>query len=65
MPGCVFGFVVPCGDVAGLADTLQRMIRDESTRRRFGRCGADRVVRENRWEDKLTLVEDVYRQLVR
>jgi glycosyltransferase involved in cell wall biosynthesis len=58
------GLLVPCGDIPTLADALERLVRDERLRRQFGQSGNERVRKENRWEDKLSLVEQVYREVV-
>jgi glycosyltransferase involved in cell wall biosynthesis len=56
------GLLVRCGDVAGLADALSRLAADAELRRRLGAAGRDRLRRDFRWDGKLRLVEDVYRE---
>ncbi len=58
------GLVARCGDVAGLADALARLVQDAELRRRLGEAGRGRVVRDFRWEDKLSLVRRVYEDVV-
>ena len=57
------GLLVRCGDVTGLAAALTRLAADPGLRRRLGAAGQERTRREFRWEDKLGLVRDVYREL--
>ncbi|MFO0799078.1 MAG: glycosyltransferase family 4 protein [Gemmataceae bacterium] len=52
----VDGLQARCGDVAGLADQLRRLVRDPGLRGRLGEAGRERVGREFRWADKLGLV---------
>ena len=40
------GFLVPVGDVAGLADTLKRLLGDVSLRQRVGKAARERVLQE-------------------
>jgi len=58
------GLLVRCGNIDELATALGQLIDDESWRRRLGDCGRDRVVREFRWEDKLSRVWQVYQEVV-
>jgi glycosyltransferase involved in cell wall biosynthesis len=58
------GLLVPCGDVAGLAAALIRLIDDSDLRRRLGSSGQERTRREFRWQDKLELVRKVYGEVV-
>ena len=59
------GLQVCCGDVAGLADALTRLVNDRELRRKLGRQGHERTTREFRWRDKLELVRDTYRDVIR
>jgi glycosyltransferase involved in cell wall biosynthesis len=54
------GLLVRCGDVAELADALQRLIQQEDLRGQLGQQGREQVLRDNRWEDKLAIVERGY-----
>ena len=56
------GLLVRCGDVDGLADALEQLIDDAGLRKRLGRAGRERTVREFRWEDKLETARRVYRE---
>lgn len=58
------GLLVPCGDVAGLVTALLRLEKDGPLRRQLGDAGRERTRREFRWEDKLRLVHDVYRDVI-
>jgi glycosyltransferase involved in cell wall biosynthesis len=57
------GLLVRCGDVNGLAESLAELIRDPRLRRRLGERGADRVLTDFRWEDKLNRVRAVYQEM--
>src|SRR6185369_10739561 len=57
------GLLVRCGDVDGLAASLTRLETDAALRRRLGEAGRERTRREFRWEEKLALVREVYREL--
>jgi glycosyltransferase involved in cell wall biosynthesis len=58
------GLLVRCGDVAGLAAALDRLIADRGLRRRLGEEGRQRTTTEFRWCDKLALVRAVYDEVV-
>jgi glycosyltransferase involved in cell wall biosynthesis len=55
----VDGRLVPCGDVASLAEAIGRLVREADSRAAMGRTGQARVVSEFRWNDKLKLARDV------
>lgn len=57
------GLLVRCGDIAGLADALARLVREEEFRRRLGEAGRQRTRTEFGWEDKLALVRRTYARL--
>jgi glycosyltransferase involved in cell wall biosynthesis len=57
----VDGLLVKCGDVAALGRALLRLTGDADLRRRLGEAGRLRTRTEFRWEDKLALLERVYR----
>jgi glycosyltransferase involved in cell wall biosynthesis len=59
----VDGLLVKPGDLNGLAENLGRLSNDEGLRRRLGTAGQERTFDEFHWEDKLALVEKVYREL--
>src|SRR5262249_45990706 len=50
------GLLVRCGDVAGLAQALRRLVEGAALRTRMGEAGRARLATEFRWEDKLDLV---------
>ncbi len=53
------GLHAKCGDVAGLAGQLARLVADAGLRRALGDNGLSRIEREFRWTDKLELVRNV------
>jgi glycosyltransferase involved in cell wall biosynthesis len=57
------GLLVRCGDITGLAETLTRLARDAELRRRLGTTGCERLPYDFCWDDKLSLVRDVYEEL--
>jgi glycosyltransferase involved in cell wall biosynthesis len=57
------GLLVRCGDLQAIADALITLCDDPALRKRLGTSGALRLEREFRWQDKLGLVLDVYREL--
>ncbi len=59
------GLVTRCGDIDALADALARLVQDEALRRRLATRGRQRLERDFRWQDKLSLVRDVYQTLAR
>jgi glycosyltransferase involved in cell wall biosynthesis len=56
----VDGLLVRCGDVAGLAAALRRLVTDAVLRSRLGEAGRERTRREFDWDEKLRLVREVY-----
>ena len=56
------GLQARCGDVAGLADQLRRLVRDPGLGVQLGEAGRLRVGRDFRWADKL---EQVREEMVR
>jgi glycosyltransferase involved in cell wall biosynthesis len=57
------GFVVPCGDVVGLAAALLRLAADPELRRKMGTAGLERTRHEFDWAEKFGLVRRVYDEL--
>ncbi|HEY1375787.1 MAG TPA: glycosyltransferase family 4 protein, partial [Gemmataceae bacterium] len=57
------GLQAACGDVAGLAGQLGRLIADADLRRALGETGRARVGREFRWADRLELVRNELERL--
>jgi glycosyltransferase involved in cell wall biosynthesis len=58
------GLLVPCGDVAALAEALTRLVHNGELREQLGSAGKARTLREFRWEDKLATVREMYADLV-
>jgi glycosyltransferase involved in cell wall biosynthesis len=58
------GLLVKCGDVDALAQALARISGDADLRRQFGESGRARLARDYDWNDKLSLVERVYADLI-
>jgi glycosyltransferase involved in cell wall biosynthesis len=50
------GLLVPCGNINGLADALDVLIRDAGLRQHLGQAGRQRLPRDFRWQEKLDLV---------
>ncbi|HEV2131543.1 MAG TPA: glycosyltransferase family 4 protein [Longimicrobiaceae bacterium] len=72
IPGCVdavqdgvTGTLVPPRDAAALEAALQRHIEDAELRRRYGRAGRERVLREFRQEAIWEALYQEYRRLLR
>lgn len=61
----VDGLLVRCGDVAALADALARLANDAGLRRLLGAAGQARLERDFSWPQRLAIVRDVCRDLVR
>ncbi len=57
------GYLVPCGDVATLARRLMELAADRHLRQRLGEAGRARLG-EFDWTAKLTLVREVFQELV-
>src|SRR5205823_10814425 len=57
------GLLVRCGDIEGLAAALTRLAADGDLRRRLGAAGRTKTLRDFRWEEKLSLVRDLYAAL--
>lgn len=59
----VTGFLVPLGDVDGLAEAMLELVRDEPKRKRFGAAAAERAVEYTssrvgpRWDELIAEVE--------
>lgn len=58
------GLLVRCGDLAGLAEAMQKLIEDHALRTQLGSTGQVRAARDFRWQDKLELVRRVYEEVV-
>ena len=54
------GLLTRCGDIAGLAEALGRLVGNEDIRRQLGSVGRERAEREFRWVDKLDKVRETY-----
>jgi glycosyltransferase involved in cell wall biosynthesis len=57
------GSLVRPGDIDSLASAIVQLCRDAELRRKLGGNGEQRLDCEFRWEDKLSLVAEVYREL--
>lgn len=60
----VHGFLVRAGDIAGLTQTLLRLLHDPALRRRMGEAGRQRVAECYVTERVVPQVEAIYRQLL-
>src|SRR5690606_37290982 len=58
------GLIAPAGDVAGVAERLDRLLRDRATRDRFGAEGV-RWARANDWDATARAIEEVFDRLLR
>jgi glycosyltransferase involved in cell wall biosynthesis len=58
------GLLVRCGDIASLASALVRLMGDAALRRRMGKAGRERIPKEFDWAGRLSLVRDVYAEVV-
>lgn len=54
------GILVTCGEVPELAAGLKRLIANPDRRRILGNCGHERVAKDFRWRDKLSIVQTEY-----
>jgi glycosyltransferase involved in cell wall biosynthesis len=59
----VDGLLLPCGDVAALAQGLAAHADDPLLRRALGEAGRQRTTAEFAWEPRLRLVRDTYVEL--
>lgn len=57
------GLLVLCGDVAALADAMERWLTRPDERQLFGQKGRNKCLMEHDWLPKLQLVRDVYLNL--
>jgi glycosyltransferase involved in cell wall biosynthesis len=48
----------------GLADAMLKLARNPSLRRRLGRAGRNKVIREFDWEKKVDAMVEIYRRAV-
>jgi glycosyltransferase involved in cell wall biosynthesis len=53
------GLQARCGDVAALANGLERLVHDRGLRHRLGESGLARIGSEFQWTDKLAMVRNV------
>jgi glycosyltransferase involved in cell wall biosynthesis len=58
------GLLVRCGDVQGLAESLDRLLNNEPFRLRLGRSGRNRLRRDFQWKDKLDRVRSTYQEVI-
>ncbi len=56
------GLLVPCGDIANLAQALEKLIENRQLRNKYGIAGRNRIDTEYNWNEKLSLVEAEYKQ---
>ena len=57
------GYLAPCGDIDSLANYLQQLLTDDEMRKTLGQRGRTKVLKDYRWEDKLTLVQRTYQSI--
>jgi len=58
------GLLVPFGDVAQLAQAIERLLRDREFAERLGRAGYEKTMAQHTWERKYAMVEAVYEELL-
>ena len=63
-PG-IDGLLVRCGDINRLAEAITELHHDAALRQKLGAAGHGRLPFEFRWQDKLTIVQNVYGESVR
>lgn len=54
------GFVLPQGDVHGLAQAAQALVENDNLRLRMGRAGRERIEREFSFTQRLRCIEELY-----
>jgi len=59
----VTGKIVQRDDPHALAKAIEELIIDEKLRKRMGQAGLQRVLEKYRWEDNVSIMEDVYREV--
>lgn len=57
------GYLVPFGDVDGLADRIATLLTDKDLARRFGERGYRKVLAEHTWDRKYAVINKVYQEL--
>lgn len=60
----VTGEIVPRDDPDTLAKAIEKLALDKNLRKKMGRAGLQRVIDQYRWEDSVSIMENVYRQAV-
>lgn len=58
------GFVLPQGDVAGIAQALITLSGDDRVRKQMGQAGRERVEREFSFAARMQRIEDLYEQVI-
>jgi glycosyltransferase involved in cell wall biosynthesis len=56
------GLLVRCGDIAGLAAAMLRLVGDARLRHSLGAAGRERTLHEFNWTEKFELVRRAYRE---
>jgi len=60
----VTGKIVQRDDPHALAKAIEELIIDKKLRKRMGQAGVQRVIDHYTWEDSVSIMEDVYREVV-
>jgi len=60
----VTGYVIPKEDHYALSEVLKKLIINEELRIRLGYAGRQRVIKHYEWEDSVSIMENIYRQLL-
>lgn len=59
------GLLVQCGDILALAESIAKLCQDKALRHQLGQNGYQRLPKDFSWPEKLAIVEEKYRELVR
>jgi glycosyltransferase involved in cell wall biosynthesis len=60
----VTGEIVSRDNPYVLAKAIEKLVLDKSLRKRMGKAGMKRVIDQYRWEDSVSIMEDMYRKAV-
>ena len=58
------GFVLPQGDVAGIAQALTTLAADDRKRTQMGQAGRERVERDFSFATRMYRIEDLYQRVI-
>ena len=58
------GYVVPQGDVEGMAHAMVSLVADKQLRQRMGQAGRERIEREFSFTHRLRRIEELYARIL-